>query len=393
MAKPRLMTPGPTEVPERTLGALSRQVRHHRTREFRTLLGEVLEGLKYVFRTENDVLLLSSSGTGAMEAAVVNVVPRGGKAIVLDSGKFSRRWRKICEAYAIQVVRHDVPWGETFDADDVARLLREHADAVAVYTTLVETSTGVVHDVEAIGRVVGATDALLVVDAISGAGAVPCYTDAWGIDVLVVGVQKALMTPPGLAMLAVSRNAWRQIESIEPQAFYFDLSAYRRDLIAPDTPYTPAIPLVGALAESLRAIREEGIEAVWTRARVMAEATRAGVAALGLKLVATRPADALTAVYFPPEVDGRAFLPRLQARFGVRLAGGQGPLAGKIFRIAHMGVIDELDILSTIAALELVLAETAHPVELGSGVAAASRAFSEASAQQGPNGVQGATFQ
>ena len=223
MAKQRLMTPGPTEVPEAALLSMARQVTHHRTPEFRGLLAEVFAGLKYVFATENDVLVLTSSGTGAMEAAVVNLVPQGGKAIVLESGKFAERWRKICEAFGIQVVRYEVPWGAAFEADEVARLLQEHPDAVAVFGTLLETSTGVGHDIEAIGRVVGPSKALLVVDGISGVGAMECRTDAWGIDVLAVGAQKALMTPPGLAFLAVSPAAWRQIESIRRPAFYFDL--------------------------------------------------------------------------------------------------------------------------------------------------------------------------
>ncbi|MBN2477298.1 MAG: alanine--glyoxylate aminotransferase family protein [Pirellulales bacterium] len=385
MAKPRLMTPGPTQVSERGLLTLARQVTHHRTPEFRALLAEVLEGLKYVFATEHDVLLLTCSGTGAMEAAVVNLVARGGKAIVLESGKFSQRWRVLCEAFGIEVIRHEVPWGAPFQADDVARLLRKHPDAVAVYTTLQETSTGVGHDIEAIGRVVGPSDALLVVDGISGVGAMECRTDQWGIDVLVVGSQKALMTPPGLAFLAVSPAAWRQIEAIERPAFYFDLLAYRQALAGPDTPFTPAISLVAALAESLRAIRAEGIERVWARAKLLGRAIRAGMDALGLQLVADRPADGMTAVYVPEGLDGRAFLRRLEARFGVKLAGGQGPLAGKVFRIAQMGILDELDVLSAVAAIELALAEMGQKVNLGLGVGAASRVFAQAANGEVPN--------
>ena len=372
MPKQRLLTPGPTQVPQQALLSMARQVTHHRTPEFRRLMAEVFEGLKYLFQTENDVVVLSSSGTGAMEAAVVNLVPRGGKAIVLESGKFAERWREIAETFGIQVVRHVVPWGEPFEAREVARLLQEHPDAVAVFSTLQETSTGVGHDIEAIGRVVSGSDALLVVDGISGVGAMECRADAWGIDVLVVGAQKALMTPPGLAFLAVSPAAWRQIESIPRPAFYFDLLAYRRALANSETPYTPAIPLVVALAESLRLIRGEGIENVWARTELLARATRAGFEALGLKLVARRPAAGVTAVYFPAGLDGKRFLERLQQRFGVKLAGGQGPLKGKIFRIAHFGQLDELDVLSALAAVELVLAEMGQMIKLGVGVAAAS---------------------
>lgn len=378
MSKQRLLTPGPTEVPELALLAMARQVTHHRTPEFRGLLAEVFAGLKHLFATQHDVLLLASSGTGAMEAAVVNLVPRDGKAIVLESGKFAERWRKICETFGINVVRYEVPWGAAFEAQEVARLLKEHPDAVAVFSTLLETSTGVGHDIEAIGRVVGPSKALLVVDGISGVGAMPCRTDAWGIDVLVVGAQKGLMAPPGLAFVAVSPAAWRQIESIRRPAFYFDLLAYRKALQESDTPYTPAIPLVKALAESLRAALAAGVEQTWARVRVLAQATRAGIAALGLRLVAARPADGMTAVYFPEGLDGKLFLSRLQTRFGIKLAGGQGPLQGRIFRMAHMGLTDELDILATLAALELVLVEMGQDVKLGTSVAAASRVLAEA---------------
>lgn len=371
----RLLTPGPTQVPEDARLALARPIRHHRTAEFRRILAEVLEGLKYVFQTTHDVLVLTSSGTGAMEAAVASVVPRGAKAIVLESGKFSERWRLICEAFGVRVVRYEVPWGEAFSADEVARLLHEHPDAVAVYATLSESSTGVGHDIEGIAQAVAQTPALMVVDAISGAGAIECHTDAWGIDLLVVGSQKALMGPPGLSFVAVSPKAWQQIESIDRQAFYFDLTAYRRVLGEPDTPYTPAIPLVVALAHSLRDIRAQGIENVWARARLLARATRAGIQALGMKLAAARPADSLSAAFFPEGIDGKVFLKRLEARFGVKLAGGQGRWKGKILRIAHFGTVDELDILSALAAMELVLAEMGRPVKLGSGVAAASEVF------------------
>lgn len=375
MPKYRLMTPGPTQVPEPALLSLAQQVTHHRTPEFRALMTEVLDGLKYVFQTTGDVLVLTSSGTGAMEAVVSCVVPRGGKAIVLESGKFSERWRKLCERFGIEVVRYEVPWGKAFEADEVARLLREHPDTVAVYSTLSETSTGVGHDIEAIGRVVKPTKALFVVDGISSVGVMECRMDAWGIDLLVVGSQKALMGPPGLALVAVSPAAWRQIESVEPQAFYFDLLAYRKSLAGPDTPYTPARSLVAALAQNVRQIRAEGIEAVWDRGRLLAWAARAGIEALGLKLTTEWPADGMTAAYLPDGVDAKIFLGRLETRFGVKLAGGQGPWSGKIFRMAHMGIIDELDILAALAGIELVLAEMGQPVVLGTGVAATSRVF------------------
>ena len=320
--------------------------------------------------------ILASSGTGAMEAAVVNLVPRGGKAIVLESGKFAERWRILCETFGIDVVRYDLPWGEAFEPSQVAALVRENPDAAAVFATLMETSTGVGHDIEGIGRAVKENGkAMFVVDGISGVGAMECRTDAWGIDMLVVGSQKALMTPPGLAFLAVSQAAWKQIEANRGRpAFYFDLLAYRKALATGDTPYTPAIPLVIALAESLKLLRAEegGMEAIWARTRKLGVAARAGIEALGLKLTTHRPADGMTAAFFPVGIDGKAFLDRMQKRFGIKLAGGQGPWKGKIFRMAHFGMFDELDVLSTLAALELVLVEFGANVKLGSAVAAGS---------------------
>lgn len=351
---------------------MARALIHHRTADFRQLFVEALDGLKYVLQTASDVVLLASSGTGAMEAAVVNVVPQGGKALVLESGKFSERWRKIAETFGIEVVRYEVPWGEPFQADEVARLLDAHTGIAAVFTTLLETSTGVAHDIQAIGRVVAPRDALLVVDGISGVGAERCLTDAWGIDVLAVGGQKALMVPPGLALLSVSPAAWKQIASIPRRAFYFDLLAYRKALASEDVPYTPATPLIVALAENLRAMRAEGMEAIWTRTERLARAARAGVAALGLTTLAQRPAAGMTAAYLPEGVDGKAFLKRLETRFGLTLAGGQGHLQGKIFRIAHMGAIDELDLLAALSAVELVLVEFGQSIKLGAGVGAAS---------------------
>ncbi len=362
---------------------MARQVIHHRTPEFRALFAKVLTGLKYVFRTENDVVVLTSSGTGAMEAAVVNLVPRGGKAIVLDAGLFAHRWADICSRYEIEVVRHTVDWGQPVEPADVARLLAEHPDAVAVFGTLMESSTGAIHDVQAIGGIVAQSNALWVVDAISGAGAVPCWTDAWHIDVLVVGSQKALMIPPGLAMLAVSEAAWKQMERVDPQAFYFDLQIHRAKLrgnepgAGPDTPWTPAHTLIAGLAESLQLICAEGIEAVWARSARLSKAAIAGVQALGLELFARQPAAGMTAVKIPAGMDGRSFLKRVESRFGVKLAGGQGPLEGRIFRLAHFGMLDELDIISALVAIELVLDEMGYKVALGAAAAAASRVLQE----------------
>jgi aspartate aminotransferase-like enzyme len=385
MSKKRLLTPGPTQVPEAARLALARDVLHHRTPEFRALFAEALEGLKEVFQTRNDVVVLASSGTGGMEAAVVNFAPRGSKVLVIEGGVFAERWTHLCRAFGVEVVRHEIPWGRAADPSEVAALLAKHPDAVAVFGTLMESSTGVAHDIEALGRVVKATQALFVVDGISGAGAIECRTDDWGVDVLVVGSQKALMLPPGLAFLTISEAAWRRLEQHEPAAFYFNLNYYRKKLHGfapgegPDTPFTPASGLVAALVESVRIMRAEGMPAIWRRNCRLAAAMRAGVAAIGLELFAARPADGMTAVCFPSSVDGGKFLKQLEAKFGIKLASGQLSLKGKIFRIAHFGLIDELDILGTLAAIELTLIEFGCKVTLGTATAAASQVFSNLS--------------
>ena len=379
MAKSRLLTPGPTQVPEQARLALAREVKHHRTAEFRAQFAEANDGLRYVCQTRGDVVTLTCSGTGAMEAAVVNTAPRGGKVIVVESGVFSRRWREIAEAFGVEVVRLDVPWGEAAASSDLAALLKQHPDCAAVFTTLMESSTGVAHDIRALGEVTKSTDALFVVDGISGVGAIECRADDWGIDVLVVGSQKALMLPPGLAFLAVSDQAWRRMEEIQPQAFYFDLMKHRRKLReGPDTPWTPNHVLIGALVESLRLVRSAGIESLWRRSTMLARAARAGFDQLGLKQFAQRPADGMTTVCVPTGVDGGELLRRIEQRFGVKLAGGQDKLKGKIFRIAHFGLVDELDTIGALAALEIVLAEMGQKVSLGSAVAAASQVLLDA---------------
>jgi aspartate aminotransferase-like enzyme len=313
-----------------------------------------------------------------MEAAVVNLIPRGGKAIVLEAGRFAQRWSEICAAFGIEAIRHKVEWGEAVQPDDVARLLEQHPDAVAVLGTLMESSTGVGHDVKAIAQVVAPSKALFVVDAISGGAVMECRMDEWGIDVLVVGSQKALMLPPGLAFVAANDAAWAQMDKVQGQSFYFDLKVYRKKILeGPDTPFTPAHTLIAALADNLKSIRAEGMEAIWKRSAILSRATRAGIEAIGLEIFASRPADGLTSVRIPKDVDGSKFLKRLETRFGVKVAGGQAHLKGKIFRIAHMGILDELDILGTLSAIELVLDEMGRPVEFGAGVAAASRVLAE----------------
>jgi aspartate aminotransferase-like enzyme len=376
--KQRLMTPGPTPVPEETLLDLARPVFFHRSPQFRQILGEVTADLQYVFCTKNPVLTLTSSGTGGMEAALANCVPPGGKVICLISGRWGERWRYISNAFGFEVVSVTVPYGQAIAPEQLTNALRDHPDAVAVTSTLSETATGVCNDIQAFGKILQPTPTLLLVDAISGLGVVECRTDDWNIDVCVAGSQKALMLPPGLAFVAVSDKAWEKIDAnAAARLFYFDLKKYRAKIQDPDTPYTPANTLIRALRLSLKRIRDEGLENVWVRHARQAAAARAGVAAMGLKLFAAQPVAGLTVFEIPEGIDGAQVLVKLENQYGIRLAGGQETLKGKIIRMAHMGYIDQFDVLAALSALELVLLEMGYSVELGKGVAAAQRALAE----------------
>jgi aspartate aminotransferase-like enzyme len=376
--KQRLLTPGPTPVPEETLLELAQPVAYHRTAEFRQLLGEVLEDLRYVFRTRNPIIPLTASGTGGLEAAVANCLPPGSKAICLIAGRFGERWRSLCKVFGVEAVSVTVPLGQAVQPEQLARALAEHPDAVAVCSTLSETSTGVGHDIAAFGKLVAPTPALLLVDAISGLGVMECHTDDWHIDVCVTGSQKALMMPPGLAFVSVSDKAWRQVEkNPAPKTFYFDLKKARAKLESSDTPFTPAHTLIRALRVSLKRIRALGIETIWATQARNAAAARAGFQALGLELFAARPADGVTAVKVPPGLDGVALLSKLEKQYGLKLAGGQDQLKGKIIRLAHMGYIDQFDVLAALAGVELVLLEMGYPVEPGLALAAAQKVLAE----------------
>jgi aspartate aminotransferase-like enzyme len=373
MRKPRLMTPGPAMVPEDVLLELARPVIHHRSAEAKQVITEVVAGLKEVFRTQNDVMILTASGTGAMEAAAVNTVPPGGKAMVLNAGHFAARWASICKAYGIKVISLDFEWGQPVDPDRVAEALRQHPDTVCVMGTLSETSTGTGHPVEEIGRVVAETPAVFAVDGISGVGAMECRTDEWGIDLLCVGSQKALMIPPGLAFISVSPKAWARIEAFDSHSYYFNLKAARAKMGEFDTPYTPAHTLILALRAALRRVKEEGLDNVLQRHRRMSEACQAGVQALGLELFSARPAEGLTAFRVPGGLKDTQIRNRLSERFGITTVGGQAKLKGQIVRIGHMGYTDEIDVIATLAALEMVLAELGLNVEPGRAVTAAQQ--------------------
>jgi len=367
------MTPGPAPVPEDVLLELARPVIHHRSAEAKQVITEVAAGLKEVFQTANDVLILTASGTGAMEAATVNAVPPGGKAIVLNAGYFAARWANIAKAFGINVVSLDTEWGQTADPERVAQALQQHPDAVGVFGTLSETSTGTGHPVEEIGKVVGKTDAIFVVDGISGVGAMECRMDAWGIDILCAGSQKAFMLPPGLAFVSCSPKAWAKIDAFESHSFYFNLKSARKKMKEFDTPFTPAHTLILALRMSLRRIKEEGLENVWRRHRLMSEACQAGIQALGLELFSARPAEGLTAFRVPAGIKDADVRSKLTERFGITTVGGQDKLKGQIVRVGHMGYMDELDVISGLAALEMTLSELGMDVEPGRALTAAQQ--------------------
>jgi aspartate aminotransferase-like enzyme len=372
----RLLTPGPTPVPEETLLDLARPMVFHRTAEFRQLLGEVLADLQQVYCTKNQVIPLTSSGTGALEAALVNSVPQGKKAICLVAGKFGERWKNIAKAYGIESVVITVPYGQAVQPEQVEKALAEHPDAVAVCSTLSETSTGVGHDIAAFGRIVAKTPTLLIVDGVSGVGAMECRTDAWNIDLCCTGSQKALMLPPGLGFVSVSDKAWKVIEqNPAPRTFYFDLKKARKSLEGNDTPFTPANTLIRALRVSLKKILAEGMENIWKRQAKYAQAARAGFQALGLSLFPAQPNTALTVVKMPAGIDSTAVLAKLEKQYGLKLADGQEPLKGQMIRLSHMGHVDQFDILAAIAGVELVLVELGQPVEPGRGVTAAQKVF------------------
>ncbi len=374
--KPRLLTPGPTPVPEETLLELAKPVIFHRSPEFRAILAEVIENLQYVFQTKTTVVALTASGTGGMEAAVSNCCSPGSKAIGLISGRWGERWKNICKAFGVELVNVTVPYGHSVPPALLEKALADHPDAGAVFATFSETSTGARNDIKAFGALVAKTPAVLVVDTISGLGVMECRTDDWHIDVNVTGSQKALMLPPGLAYLSISDKAWKKIDANKTvRSFYFDLRKYREKIKESDTPFTPAHTLIRAQRASLKRLRAEGIENTWARHARMAAAARAGARAMGLELFAEQPADGLTVIKVPAGVDGNAALSKMEKQYGVKLANGQDTLKGKIWRLAHMGYIDQFDVLAALSALELVLLEMGFTVAPGAGVATAQQAL------------------
>ena len=378
MKKYYLLTTGPTPVPPEVASQSALPVLHHRTHEFGVVFDRVLDGLKYVFQTKNDIFILTSSGTGAMEAAVCNLLSPGDKAITVEGGKFGERWSELCKAYGLKAQVIKVEWGKAVQASQIEKILANDKDIKAVFVTLCETSTGVDTDIKAIGEVVKKTNAVLVVDAISGLGVTDLQTDHWSVDVVVVGSQKGLMLPPGLAFISVSKKALGLIEKSTSPKYYFDLKMAKKAAEKTDTPFTPAIGIIIALNESLKLIKEEGLEKLFAHFAKLAKGTRAAAKALGLKLFADEAclSNAVTGIKVPDGLNGEKLVKTMRDTYGVTIAGGQGEeLKGKIIRIAHMGCVDEDDIVTGISCLEKVLKEMGYTFQLGSGVAAAQKIF------------------
>lgn len=371
MKKEYLMTPGPTTVPERVLLAMAKPIIHHRMPVFADVLAEVRQGLKKLFRTEQEVLIFAASGTGAMEASVSNLLSPGDKALCIRGGKFGERWANICSAYGIVPINIDVEWGKAVDPDVVDSALKKDKDIKIVFGQATETSTGVKHPVKELAEVVRKNDRLIVIDGITGVGVFDIRMDEWGIDGLLTGSQKALMLPPGLAMLALSERAMKQAETSKCPKFYFNITREVKKLKENSTLFTPAVSLIIGLKESLAMMFEERLENVFARHEKLAKATRAAVMAMGFKLyAASSPSPALTAVLSAP-LDGQKVMKTMRDSYGVTIAGGQDQAKGKIFRISHMGYVDEWNIMLTISALERAALELGLDFEMGSGMKSA----------------------
>lgn len=379
MHKRYLMTPGPTPVPAEVLLAQARPMIHHRTPEFSEILAGAVEDLKYIFQTKNDVLIYASSGTGVMESAFVNLFSPGDKVLVCSNGKFGERFVKLGEAYNLDLIKLEYNWENVVDPADIARELEADDSIRGVFVVQSETSTGVLNDVKAIGEIVKKYQAVLVVDSITGIGAVPLKTDDWGLDVVMTGSQKGLMLPPGLACVSVSPKAWAMAAESKLPKFYFSWEKAQKSIAKSTTPFTPPVSLIVGLGEALRMMREEGLENVIKRHAQLAAGARAGVEAMGLWLFAPPEGrgNAVTPVWVPDGIDGKALVKTMSGKYGITIAGGQDHLAGKIFRIGHLGYFDKFDIITTLVGLEMTLTELGFEFEAGSGVRAAEKVFME----------------
>jgi aspartate aminotransferase-like enzyme len=388
--KNRLFTPGPTPLLPAAQTAMASFTAHHRTADFKALFQRVLADMKEFVGTKNDVLVLACSGTGVMEASVSNLTSPHDTVLVLTAGKFGERWTGLAKAFGCHVEVLEVPYGETFNLDDIRA--RVHNQVRAVFVQATESSTGARHDIEGIAKIVRAQgdETLLVVDAITGLGTTHLDVDGWGVDVIIGGSQKALMMPPGLAYCAVSERAWQHMEKAKSPRYYFDLRKERKSAAKGETAYTPATSLFAALGAALDFVRDmgngdlaKGRETLVNNAELCAEMTRAGVKALGLKLYASAPAAALTAICSPEGVDSGKIVKEFRESFDAVVANGQGEMKGQLFRLAHIGYYDYLDTIGILGALEHVLARvTGKSVEYGAAVRAAQQVYARSQSEK-----------
>jgi aspartate aminotransferase-like enzyme len=378
LKKQRLMTPGPTPLYPQALRAMMGAEIHHRTQEFRDLYLSVLADLKTILGTSHDVLMLTASGTGAMEASVANCFSPRDRVIVCTAGKFGERWVEVCQAFGLDVMILQAPYGQVVEPATVAKALAGNPDAKGVFVQATESSTGAAHDVRAMGEIVKGTGAIFVVDAITGIGAMPLDIDGWGLDIVIGGSQKALMLPPGLAFLSISPKAWERMETAQLPRYYFDLRRERNNAARGESSWTPATSLILGLAEVLKYVKILGTEKLVDNAQQLAAATRAACGALGLELFApANPSGAITAIKAPKGLDSGVIVKEFRHKFGSIVANGQGEMKGRLFRIAHLGYFDIVDLFGLIAELELILDANGVPVTLGSGVAAVQEHYAK----------------
>lgn len=376
--KQRLLTPGPTPLLPSALHAMMGSDIHHRTDDFRKLYKQVLSGLQEVIGTSNDVIVLVSSGSGGLEAATQNFFTPGDEVLVCSAGKFGERWVEIVKAWGMKATVLTAPYGDVVKPEAVEAALAQNKNIKGVFVQASETSTGAAHDVKAMGLAVKKTDAIFVVDAITGLGTMPLDVEGWGLDIVIGGSQKAFMIPPGLAFVAISQKAWKLGETAKAPHFYFDLKKEKKNAATGESAWTPNTSLLLALAESLKYIKQLGMPNLIANAQMLATATRAAVTELGLEVFSSSPGSSVTAVRAPDGMDSGVIVKEFRDRFNAIIANGQGSMKGQIFRIAHLGFFDFHDLFAVIAELELILAANGHPVPFGKGVAAVQNIYAEA---------------
>ena len=375
--KQRLLTPGPTPLLPAALHAMMGADIHHRTEDFRNLYKQVLADLKHVLGTSNDVLVLVASGSGGLEAATQNCFSPGDEVLVCSAGKFGERWVEITKAWGMQATVLTAPYGTAVQPEAVEQALAKNSKIRGVFVQASETSTGTQHDVKAMGLAVKKTDAMFVVDAITGIGTMPLDIDGWGLDIVVGGSQKAFMIPPGLAFLSISRKAWAAADASKGPRFYFDLKKEKKNAVNGESAWTPNTALLLALAEALKYIKALGMDKLVENAQILARATREAMHALGLELFSTSPGSSVTAVRPPAGMDSGIIVKEFRKRFNAIITNGQGSMKGQIFRLAHLGYFDFHDLFAIVAELEIILTANGHPVRFGSGVAAVQNVYAE----------------